>query len=414
MKGRIDSAKKIVFDTKRPIILCNSHPLTELIVRSYHLRYGHQNFETVINEIRQRFVINRLRPLLKKIRLSCQECKNRAAQPQPPEMSELPFDRMAAFSRPFTYVGVDYFGPLEVKLGRRIEKRWGVLYTCLTVRAIHIEIAHTLSSDSCIMCTRNFICRRGVPIRVWSDNGTNFRGATTELRQELSHLNQEMIKKEFTEFEWRFIPPGSPHMGGAWERMVRSVKSNLTEVLPNRRPTDELLRSCLLEVENLVNSRPLTHIPIDPEEPEALTPNHFLLGSSSGVKPAGECNDDCLILRKNWRISQNIVDSFWKRWIREVLPELTRRTKWHDPVKPLQIDDVVIIVDPNNRRNTWPMGIIVDTVSGKDGQVRQAVVKTATGLYTRPTVKLAKLDVRSTTNGVSSQLTKGENVVGEW
>lgn len=239
--------------------------------------------------------------------------------------------------------------------------------------------------------------RRGCPIEITSDNGTNFRGATNELANEIAQIDQNHLREEFANFKWTFIPPRSPHMGGIWERMIRTVKSNIAEVIPtNRKPNDELLLTALLEIECVVNSRPLTELPINDDE-EALTPNHFLIGTSGGVKPFDEYNDEKAILMKNWKKSEQISNHFWRRWVREYLPTLTRRTKWFDKVKPIGIGDVVIIIDEDMPRNTWKKGVVVDVNIGANNQVRSAVVRTNSGIYTRPSVKIAVLDV-----GISS------------
>lgn len=397
LKGRIDAAEYVRFDTKRPIILDRKHPLTRLIVIQYHEMYLHSNHETVINELRQRYSIGRLRQLLKQVRNGCVKCKIMIAKPEDPEMAPVPSSRVAAYTRPFTYTGVDYFGPMKVAIGRRQEKRWGALFTCLTTRAIHVEIAHSLSTDSFIMCYRNFINRRGQPREIYCDRGTNFVGAEKELKEELTKMDHLKIAESFTSSEMKFVfnPPASPHMGGSWERMVRSVKNTLYAIQPSRTPSDELLKCYLAEVENTVNSRPLTYLPLETEESEAITPNHFLLGSSSGVKPIGQFDDDAKLLKTNWLMTQLYARRFWKRWVTEYLPTLTRRSKWCTPTTPLQVDDIVIIVDKSFPRNLWPKGRIIEVHKAADGQVRSAKVKTVSGIYHRPAVKLAKLDLQS-------------------
>ncbi|XP_055623383.1 uncharacterized protein LOC129766811 [Toxorhynchites rutilus septentrionalis] len=287
MRTRIAACHYATEDAKQPIILHRNHHTTTLIVAHYHHKYHHQNHETVINEIRQKYRIAHLRACYEKVRKTCQQCKNQHAMPSPPYMADLPPARLAAFSQPFTHVGLDYFGPIEVIVGRRIEKRWGMLATCLTVRAIHIEVVYSLSTSSCIMAIRNFIARRGTPLNIYSDRGTNFVGANRELKQIEDAINQHELMKEFASsgIEWVFNPPLSPHMGGCWERLIRTVKSNLMVVCSSKRSSDEVLRNLLAEVENIVNSRPLTHVPIDEDSAPALTPNHFLLGSSNGSKP---------------------------------------------------------------------------------------------------------------------------------
>ena len=394
-QGRIDAATYVNEQIKRKIILPKDHQITLLIIKDYHLKYHHQNYETAINEIKQRFTITNLRSTVKKVRSQCQTCKNLASSPIPPQMGDLPKCRLSAFTRPFTFVGVDYFGPISVKIGRRNEKRWGVLFCCMTIRAIHIELAHSLTTDSCIMAIQNFSSRRGVTQEFYSDNGTNFKGASNELKKAVMGLNVNRLQERFTstETKWIFNPPASPHMGGSWERLVRSVKKNLHAILPTRTPSDELLRNLLLGVENIINSRPLTFVSIEDIDDEALTPNHFLIGSSSGLKPVGISSPQDLLLRKQWRVSQHLINMFWQRWIKEYLPTITRRTKWFTNVKPIEKGDIVLIVDTNNPRNTWPKGIILETTCSRSCQVRSAVIKTASGIYTRPAVKLAVLDV---------------------
>lgn len=152
---------------------------------------------------------------------------------------------------PFTYTGVDFFNPIEVVVGRRREKRYGALFTCMTCRAIHIEMAYKLTTDSFIMAWRRFVNRRGNPKEMFSDNGTNFRGAHTELNRAVAELDNEKLRTTLATYgvKWSFIPPASPHFGGCWERMVRSVKSSLEITLKNKRPpTDELLQTMLLSM----------------------------------------------------------------------------------------------------------------------------------------------------------------------
>lgn len=139
VNGRIDYAPDALQDTKRPIIMPPTHPVSRLIIRHYHEIYNHKNHETVVNEIRQKFSIFRLRAELKKVVYGCQHCKNIKAVPSVPEMAPLPPARLSSFTRPFTFTGIDYFGPITVIIGRKNQKRWCMLATCLTVRAIQLS-----------------------------------------------------------------------------------------------------------------------------------------------------------------------------------------------------------------------------------------------------------------------------------
>lgn len=409
VRGRIDAATSISFDVKRPIILPRNHHITWLIVDFYHRKFHHHHNEIVVNEIRQRYCITGMRALVRQICKNCQKCKNQRVIPSPPEMGNLPAERITAFTRPFTFTGIDYFGPIEVVVGRRREKRWAVLFTCMTVRAVHIELTPSLTTDSFLLVLKQFISRRGVPRRIFSDNATNFRGASRILVDEIEKVSYNKLEHDYPEIDWKFIPPASPHMGGTWERMIRSAKSILFDILPRNILREEVLRAALADVENILNMRPLTYVPLETTESEALTPNHFLLGTSSGVREKGDLDDCGTSLSRNFRIAGQVADSFWRRWVRECLPCLTRRTKWHETSdQPISVGDVVIIVDENSKRNTWTKARVIDVVQAKDGKIRSAVVKTSSGISTRPAVKLARLDLVNSTS--KDKVYGGENV----
>ncbi|XP_062547153.1 uncharacterized protein LOC134212888 [Armigeres subalbatus] len=393
MRSRIEA-------TKYPIILPKDNKLTALLVDSYHRRFKHQNRETVFNEIRQQFRIPKLRSLIQRVAKNCQHCKVQKAVPKPPMMAPLPKVRLTPHIRAFSYTGIDYFGPILVKQGRSLAKRWVALFTCLTTRAVHLEIVHSLSMQSCVMAIRRFCARRGSPSDFYSDNGTCFRGANNLLTEQLKTIH-EGCAVTFTNARtsWHFNPPSAPHMGGCWERMVRSVKAAMGDIAQHaHHPNDEVLETVVLEAEAIVNSRPLTYVPLDDAEQEALTPNHFLLYGTSGIlQPKSPLVCDGAILRDSWRLSQYLADVFWRRWVREYLPTISRRTKWFEPVKPMEPGDVVVVVD-ENKRNGWQRARVIEISKGKDGQVRSAVVKTAGGILKRPVVKLAVLDVRDDQN----------------
>ena len=158
-------------------------------------------------------------------------------------MADLPSGRLTLDRPPFTFVGIDYFSPFLVRLKRSSVKRYGCLFTCLASRAVHIEISHSLDTNSFIDALRRFIVRRGSPEIIRSDNGTNFHGDERELRSALSEWNQQRINA-FTsqrEIKWIFNPLTASHMGGVWERIVQSVKSILKALLREQLVNDESL-----------------------------------------------------------------------------------------------------------------------------------------------------------------------------
>ena len=390
LNSRTTKVRNIENREKEPVVLDGRHDVTRLIIDSYHRRFYHGNHATVINELRQKYWILSLRSSVKKIVHQCQWCKVKKAKPMIPPTGDLPAERLQHNAYPFTCSAVDYFGPMFVTIGRRREKRWGALFTCLTTRAVHLELASSLSTSSMIMALRRMAARRGSPRVIYSDNGTNFVGADNELKAEAQKIQkQEMVELAEREgIQWKYIPPGAPNMGGAWERMVRTVKVALSAVLNERSPPEEVLHTLLTEVEHTVNSRPLTHLSVDPEDQESLTPNHFLIGRSCGSAVLGDFDDSELIGKANWKTAQRLADHFWKRWLKEYLPTLMPRRLAGRPGTDPQHGDVVIIADSSLPRNTWPRGEVINVYVGPDGRTRIVDVRTTGGVLRRPTSRL--------------------------
>lgn len=396
LRSRVALAEDISSSQREPAILPGEHPWVRLYVAYIHRQMHHGGRDLTANEIRQHYWILQLRKVVKEQVSKCLLCRIRRATPSQPSTGNHPETRLAHHKPAFTYTGVDYFGPLTVTVGRSRQKRYGVLFTCLTTRAVHLELAGTLSTSSAIMALRRFIARRGCPAEIHSDNGTNFRGADKELRQAAQDaLEHEASAKAI---RWRFIPPGAPFMGGAWERLVRSVKTALSVVLHERAPHEEVLATLLAEVEHTINSRPLTNVTTDPDDPEALTPNHFLLGGPSRVPQPGVFTkeDEVGCSRTHWRQAQRFADLFWSRWVREYLPELQHRREPRPKGEPIKIGDLVLVADGNLPRNQWPRGIVVALYPGSDREIRVVDIRIAGGrVLRRPTKKLVVLPAPS-------------------
>lgn len=204
-------------------------------------------------------------------------------------VADLPVDHVTSDLPPFTNVGLDYFGPIPVKKGRSMVKRYGVIFTCLVGRAVHLEIASSLDTDSCINALRRFICHRGPMAEIRSDNGTNFVSANQELKAVLKDLDHNKIHKTLLQdhIKWIFNPPFGAHHGGTWERLIRSIKNTLHSVLKEQALDDDSFHTALCEVEFILNDRPLTSVSDDPNDLDVLTPNHLLQLKSNPVFPPG-------------------------------------------------------------------------------------------------------------------------------
>lgn len=254
-------------------------------------------------------------------------------------MASLPEDRLIPDHPPFTNVGMDYFGPFEVKRGRVIVKRYGVLFTCLTIRAVHIEVADSLDTNSCINALRRFISRRRQVEIIRSDNGTNLVGADRELKAMFKDLDQAQIDRTMQKngITWIFNSPAASHQGGIWERQIRSVCKILSALLKEQSLTDDSLHTLLCEVESIINGRPITTSSDSPHDLEPLTPNHLLLLKKQPNIPPGVFDRNDQYSRRRWRQVQYLANLFWTRWTREYIPLLQECQKWEESFKRCQI-----------------------------------------------------------------------------
>lgn len=391
--GRLGNAP-ISENAKHPSILPKNHHVTDLIIRHYHLLSSHAGKEHVLSMLRERFWIVKARVAVRRLLGSCFDCRRRSAATAEQIMADLPVDRLTPDKPPFSYVGIDFFGPFLVKRARSIVKRYGCVFTCLNIRAIHIEVAHSLETDSFIDALHRFINRRGKPVEIRSDNGTNFRGADRELRESIQEWNQQKIDEFLRQREitWKFNPPAASSMGGVWERMIRSIRKILRVLLKAQQVNDETLLTFMTHVEAVLNSRPLTCCSDDPRDAEPLTPNHLLLLRSNSCLPPGVFNKQDMYCCRKWRQAQYLADQFWRRWIVEYLPTLQERQKWNRPTPNVAVGDVVLIADQNIVRGLWPLGLVQEVHMAPDGYVRSAKVKTSTTVLTRPVNKLCLLE----------------------
>ncbi|KFD60758.1 hypothetical protein M514_11478 [Trichuris suis] len=397
VQGRIDRAE-LPYDARHPIILRPKNPLTNMIINAVHETIQHGSVELTLCELRQRYLVLKARQAVKSVIRICTFCKRWSSKPSAPFMAPLPAARLQAFEPPFSCVGIDCFGPIIVRVRRFHEKRYGCLFTCMSTRAVHLEVSFSLDTDSFLMAFRRFVNRRGTPAIIYSDNGKNFVAAERELWTCMESWNQSKMSDVLSQqrIKWNFNPPAAPHFGGAWERLVRSAKTALCKILSGPPATDEVLSTVLVEVESLLNSRPLTHISVDPRDPEPLTPNHFLLGRPYPHIPPDVITNAEVSSRRKWRHAQAIVEGFWKRSLKEYVPCLIERRKWLRPARNLSVGDIVIVVDPQCPRGHWPLGRVIECKPGHDGVVRVAKVKTKHGIYVRPVTKLCLIETQET------------------
>lgn len=265
------------------------------------------------------------------------------------------------------------------------------------VRAVHIEVTHALDTDSFLNALRRFISRRGSPKCIYSDNGTNSTSGERELRTSIRSFNEDKISGHLTQLgvAWHFNPPTASHMGGVWERLIRSTRRILKSLLGEQVVSDEVLVTVMAEVESILNSRPLTKLSLDPRDEEPLSPNHLLLLRSNASVPPGVFESSDSYGRKRWCQAQYFANQFWGRWLREYLPLLQLRQKWYRSSRNFQVGDLVLVANESSPRGQWPLGRVVVVLPDDEGIVCQVEVRVGTKVLKRPIAKLCLLEMAS-------------------
>ena len=382
--GRLSNSS-VDQNIRTPIILPRKSHITNLLLRHFHEKVQHQGRGMTINEIRDHgYWVIGCSSAVSEMITRCTMCRKLRGQFQGQKMADLPADRVEP-APPFTYCGVDFFGPFVVKEGRKELKRYGCLFTCLTCRAIHIEVATSLDTDAFINALRRFLSVRG-PIRLLrSDRGTNFVGAMRELRASLNNMDTSRVSNFLLQngcdfFEFRPNVPSASHMGGVWERQIRTVRNVLDSMLSKLgcQLDDDLLRTLMCEVAAIVNSRPLSVENInDPLSAEPLTPNHLLtMKSKILLPPPGTFVKPDMYARKRWRRVQYLANEFWTRWRNEYLCSLQSRSKWLSKQRNIRVGDIVLLKDSSLTRNCWRIARVCVANRDDDRLVRKVTIKT--------------------------------------
>lgn len=373
--GRIrsDNVKR---DEQFPIVLSKDSTIALLLIRDAHQKTNHGGNQLVLQYLRAKFWL----------RMTTSKQL----------MATLPTYRTSP-ARAFSRVGIDYAGPVTVRsaLGKfpKLTKAWIAVFVCLTTRAIHLELVSDASTQAFIAALKRMVSRRGIISEVISDNGTNFVGANNYLKSVVTELEQNSSNlEEKFEFKWHFITPNAPHHGGIYEAAVKSVKYHLTRIIGDTTLTFEEYATVLSQAEACVNSRPLSALSDDPTSYNALTPGHFIIGEPLIRIPDETDFREIPVNRLDrWKHIQKMAQHFWERWHQEYLSNLINRSKWTQTQRNIQEGDLVVVKEDNMPPQRWKLGRVQQVLPSKDNLVRTVIVKTPTGVYKRPIVKLGLL-----------------------
>jgi len=388
--GRTERWMASTWNQQRFVLLPNDSHISLLIARDEHIKGGHLGVAASVSKVRSKYWIVGIKTLMKKIVNQCIHCKEKLKALQEQIISPLPIERIKP-SPAFHTTGVDYFGPFATKgeIQKRVRgKSYGVIFTCFSSRAVYVDVAHDLSTDGFLQVLRRFSCLRGWPAKFRSDRGTQLVGASNEMKEIVNNLSWEDVIKYGRSFdcEWEFSPADGKWYNGATEALVKSVKRALNAAIGDCILKFSELQTCMFEAAELVNERPIGAHPITPEEGVYMCPNDLLLGRTSNKVPQGPFMERTSE-RYRFDFLQKIVQAFWKRWTREVFPNMVVQPKWHTEKRNVEAGDVVLVQDANPVRGKWKMAIVKNAIVSKDGMVRRVEISYNTDEGSRITVE---------------------------
>lgn len=397
--GRLKNSN-LPHGARHPLLLPKGGTFVNLLVIQRHIQNSHAGLNALLANLQREFWILSARRVVRSVIFRCIKCYRLKAKPVQPIMGDLPSDRVTE-TRPFAGVGTDFAGPFACKSSHlrnaKSLKVYLCVFVCLSTKAVHLEVVSSLSTEAFVAALGRFVSRRGLPLLIRSDCGTNFKGTDRHLKEIVEFLsrNKNNIDCALSKMgiTWKFDPPACPHWGGIFEAVVKVAKTHLRRVIGETILTFEELASIFCKIEAVLNSRPLCPLSSDPNDLEVLTPGHFLIGQPLNALPEYPFRDVKLSRLTRFELLQQISQSFWHRWSLEYLHTLQQRVKWTDKTDPPKVGDLVLVKETNLLPLHWRRGRIVNLIYGSDGVPRVAEVMVGDSVLKRAIATLARLPI---------------------
>ncbi|XP_063634977.1 uncharacterized protein LOC134805636 [Cydia splendana] len=394
--GRLNNAY-YSYDIKHPILLCSRHHLTKLLFDMQHMALLHAPPQLLLASIRQTYHPLGGRNLARHLFHKCVRCIRFKARPLQMSMGNLPTDR-TQLEYPFLHTGMDFAGPVLIAdrkgRGSKTIKSYILVFVCLSVKALHVELVTSLTTESFLAALRRFMSRRGKPQTLYCDNGTSFVGASNELSNFLKN-NHDKLQSGMAEnlINFKFSPAYSPHFGRLWEAAVKSTKYHLKRILSLTHLTYEELNCCLIQIEAILNSRPLTPLSSDPSDLTYLSPSHFLIGRSLLSVPQEPLTEENISRLERFQRVEKLKQHFSSRFSNEYVTLLQQKTKWHTSTDQLQVGTMVLVKDRALPPLLWLLGRVTKLYPGTDNVTRVADIRTKKGFIRRAYNNLCPLPI---------------------
>jgi len=353
--GRLENIRSLPDEERNPIFLPKGHQLVNLLLEHLHEKRAHCGYKSLIYEPKRYFWIVGVQNMAKQVTGKCVTCKKLRRQPLEQMMGQIPRLRVAAGFPAFSYTAIDMCGPLQMRIGRKtLREAQVIIFTCMTTRAVHLELVTDRSTDTFLMAFRRFASLRGYPSNCWSDRGTTFVDAQSYLNEILRGWDipkiQSVLSGEFScSFHWKWNIPRASHQNGVVESLIKSVRQALDASSKNQTFTEEQWRTYLAEVTYLINGRPLYPSSVEIWENPPVTPNDLSIGQlfpPPVPEPEQRVNPSHLM-----QSTEKRVQEFWSCWMKYFAPNLLPRNKWFKKRENLQEGDLVLVMEPTPRRS---------------------------------------------------------------
>jgi len=370
-----------------PVVLPKKHTFTSLIIRDAHRQVQHQGSASTLAKVQERFFIPQGKPLVKRLCFECRYCLTRSPLPMNQPTAPLHHSRLMVNQPPWTQTGMDHFGPFEIN---KRSKRWGLIFICLTTRAIHLEDVDGLGVEPFCLALDRFLNRRGRPENLRSDKGSSFLAAASLQNKTCDEYAAELQKAALDKFRinLNFNPAGTPHWGGSWERPIKEIKKIVKssyDSVGKWRADD--FRTYLVRAEGILNRRPIAF----GDDGELLTPLHFL--NPSATTPIGPpLGSPSLKSLLQIRRAEQLL---WQKWVKFYLPSIAAGQVL-GPVRNdvlLPGDRVLLREGSNPLVNVWTPATIVETyATPKDGVIRSAMLEVKGDKVIRDVTRICIID----------------------
>ena len=359
-------------------LLPTQHPLTSLLMREAHTNGGHRGRDATLARFRNTYWTPQGSKVAKRVKMDCQLCKLRDPKLMSQEMGRLPEERLTP-SPPFTHVSLDLFSPFMIRgevQQRTSGKAYGVIFSDLASRAIHIEPVFGYDTSSFILALRRFTALRGWPSKIYSDPGSQLTLAEKEVQKTWQSIDRERLMKTSTDnnLQWIFGPADSSWYQGTAESLIKSVKRSLLFSIGTQRVSPTEFLTLCTEAANMVNERPLGTMPSDDSVIKFLTPNSLLLGRSlsSSIGDGSPFTDS---LKSRASLVSDLSQRFWTKWTELYIPTLIKQSKWQTRSENLKEGDIVLIADSNALKCQYHIAQVLQTFPDKRGVVRRVSLR---------------------------------------